>query len=62
MTFLCVLGLVVTVPALGCAGSGAAGDICQMWLEAPQQFHDRWGLLRCWLSLRASAVIVLIAP
>ena len=49
MTVLCVLGLVLTVPALGCAGAGSAGEVCQLWLEAPQQFHDRLAVVLSFL-------------
>jgi hypothetical protein len=49
MTVLCVLGLVLTVPALGCAGAGVAGEVCQLWLEAPQQFHDRLAVVLSFL-------------
>ena len=34
-------GAVLTGSALGCAGAGTAGEVCKLWLEAPQQFHDR---------------------
>ena len=49
MTLLCVVGLVLTGSALGCAGAGTAAEVCKLWLEAPQQFHDRLAVVLSFL-------------
>ena len=45
MTLLCMVGLVLSVTALGCGLSDASAPLCQLWMEAPRQFHDRLAVL-----------------
>ena len=49
MTVLCVVGLVLTGSALGWAGAATAGEVCKLWLDAPQQFHDRLAVVLSFL-------------
>ena len=45
MTGLSLVGLVLSATALGCGFGDAGASVCQLWMEAPRQFHDQLAIV-----------------